>query len=209
MSRSPDFEDLVGQEVGGTERERLLRTHELLLEAGPPPELPPHLASGPTVAMTLARRPRQRRQRFALLAAAVVAGALVFLGGYATGNGRHTIIGTITPVRTLAMRGTTAAPAAEASLELLPLQDGNWPMSLRVTGLPTLPKGSYYEVFLVHGKQPWESCGSFVVRGAKANAATTVTLNAPYRLHPGDSWVVTRQSGNMTSPGRPVLEPIT
>ena len=40
MSRPPDFDDLVGGDLPADERERLRRVHDLLVEAGPPPELP-------------------------------------------------------------------------------------------------------------------------------------------------------------------------
>src|SRR6266540_3647072 len=45
----PDSEqrDVLGEDVRGEELERLRRVHELLLEAGPPPELPPALAAAP------------------------------------------------------------------------------------------------------------------------------------------------------------------
>ena len=38
--RGPSFDDLVGDDLAPAERERLLRVHELLIQAGPPPELP-------------------------------------------------------------------------------------------------------------------------------------------------------------------------
>ena len=41
MSREPDFDALVGADVPGEERDRLRRAHELLVAAGPPPELAP------------------------------------------------------------------------------------------------------------------------------------------------------------------------
>jgi hypothetical protein len=203
--RGPEFGDLVGPEVGGAERDRLLRMHELLLEAGPPPELSPRLEAGPTLAMTLSRAPRARRHRLALLAAAVAVVLAVFLGGYAVGNGKKSA--TVTPVATLTLHGTTAAPRAEASLELLPLRGGNWPMTLSVTGLPALSGRSFYEVYLVRDGKPWASCGTFVVR--KSSSATVVTLNAPYRLHPGDSWLVTKQTADAAGPGPTVLRPLT
>ena len=43
----PNFDDLVDQGLDLEERARLLRVHELLIAAGPPPELPPSLASPP------------------------------------------------------------------------------------------------------------------------------------------------------------------
>ena len=208
MRRGPEFEDLVGAEVGGEERDRLRRTHELIMQAGPPPELPPHLEKGPTLGMTLGRAPKpahHRRQRWALLAAAVVVIALVFIGGYLAAGGKQSTAAP-TPVATLQLHGTRLAPRAQAALELLPKQGGNWPMTLAVTGLRRLPKGSYYEVYLVRDGKPWASCGTFVVW--KSTEATRVTLNAPYRLHPGDSWVVTKQPKGTNEPGPTVLQPL-
>ena len=43
MTDSPNFRDLVGEDLPDTERARLERVHELLVAAGPPPELPPEL----------------------------------------------------------------------------------------------------------------------------------------------------------------------
>jgi Anti-sigma-K factor rskA, C-terminal len=201
---TPDFDELVGREVEGAERERLLRVHALLLEAGPPPEIEPSLAAGPTLAMTIrARRPVRRRvgRGALLLAAAVAVLALAFLGGYITGNDQST-----TAARTLELAGTPAAPHALASLQIEPVDAaGNWPMKLSVEGLPALPKRSYYEVFLVRGGKPWASCGTFVV--AHGNRGTTVQLNAPYHLRAGDSWVVTRVTFNGPEPGQTVLKP--
>jgi Anti-sigma-K factor rskA, C-terminal len=202
VNREPDFDDLVGPEVAGAERERLQRTHELLVTAGRPPELSPELAAGPTLAMTLARRPGPVRRHLALAAAAAVAVGLVFLGGYAAGNGSRS--SGVSPVRTLQLHGTAVAPNALASLRLLPADAGNWPMTLTVTGLPAPPKGGDYEVYLVRGGKPWASCGTFVV--ADPSTATTVTLNAPYRLRASDGWVVTRHAADSSGHGPTVLQ---
>jgi hypothetical protein len=159
--------------------------------------------------MTLGRAPKQphhRRQRWALLAAAIVVVALVFIGGYIAAGGKQSSAAP-TPVATLQLHGTKSAPRAQAALELLPKQGGNWPMTLAVTGLPRLPKNSYYEVYLVRDGKPWASCGTFVV--GKSTEATKVTLNAPYRLRPGDSWVVTKQPQGTNTPGPTVLQPVT
>ena len=40
MTRTPDFDELVGVDIERDERDRLLRMHAVLLEAGPPAELP-------------------------------------------------------------------------------------------------------------------------------------------------------------------------
>jgi len=204
MKKVPDFDELVGGEPAGEERERLRRVHELLVDAGPPPELAPELEAGPTLAMMLQRRPGHHRRRLALLAAAVVAVLLVFLGGYITGNRAGTSGAGVAPVRILGLHGTSLAPGAFASLQLQPVDAaGNWPMTLDVSGLPTLPARSYYEVYLVRNGTPWLSCGTFVVAGGRRE--TTVTLNAPYHLRPGDAWVVTRQLAGTTGHGPDVL----
>jgi hypothetical protein len=200
----PDFDELVGGEPEGAERERLRRVHELLVAAGPPPEMTPEIESGPTLAMTLSRQ-RKPRRRLALLAAAAVAVGLVFLGGYlvgSSGSGSST-----TFVRTIDLRGTSAAPNALASLQLEPGDAaGNWPMKLSVSGLPALPPRAYYAVYLVRKGEPWAPCGWFVAGGA--HSGTTVILNAPYELRNGDTWVVTRQVEGSSSPGQPVLRPV-
>jgi len=85
---TPDFDELVGFDVEGPERERLRRVHDLLVQAGPPAEISPELEAGPALALTLGRRRRPKVRRTAmLLAAAVAVLALAFLGGYLAGNG--------------------------------------------------------------------------------------------------------------------------
>ena len=63
MTPPPEFEEIVGGDVEAAERARLARVHALLVQAGPPPELSPELESGPTLGMTLARRPARGRRR--------------------------------------------------------------------------------------------------------------------------------------------------
>ena len=202
MTRPPDFDMLVGTDLPADERERLLRVHEQLLTAGPPPELPPQIEAGPTLAMTLAR-PRGRVKRgVLLLAATLVVLALAFLGGYIAGN--HG--GGLASGRTLELKGTPAAPAALGSLRIEQVDAaGNWPMQLSARGLPKLPARGYYEVFLVRGGKPLAPCGSFIVAGT--GGAVSVRLNAPYHLRPGDSWVVTRQMPGDHEAGTVVLRP--
>ena len=106
----------------------------------------------------------------------------------------------------LALKGTSAAPNARGSLAVWKPRDGNWPMTLSVIGLPRLAHHGYYEVYLVRNGHPWGLCGTF--RGAGSSKALTVTLNAPYSLRAGDSWVVTRPTANGGEPGQTVLSPI-
>ena len=202
MTRHPEFEDLVGPDLDRSERERLRRVHDLLLQAGPPPELSPEIESGPTLAMTLGRAPRKMGRSVALLAAAVAVVTLAFLAGYLTGNGDNGL-----PAgHTLSLVGTKAAPGALASLRVEAADPaGNWPMSLSVTGLPKLPAHGYYTVYLVRNGKPYAPCGTFVVAGRAQG--TAVTLNAPYDLHEGDTWVVTRQLPGHHEAGPVVLQP--
>ena len=202
MTRTPDFDELVGDLAEPGERRRLRRVHDLLVAAGPPPELSPGLEAGPTLGMTLGGRRRFVQRRVALVAAAVVVLLLAFLLGYLTGNNR-TVSG-----RVLQLRGTAVAPSAEASLRLERVDTaGNWPMRLAALGLPKLPAGGYYEVFLVRSGKLIAPCGAFVVRNPQTGV--NVQLNAPYRLRSTDSWVVTRQTPGAREPGPVVLRPVT
>lgn len=201
MSRPPDFDQLVGPDVEGSERARLHDVHALLVQAGPPPEISPSMAAGPTLGMTMARRRKPVRRRAMLLAATVVVLAVAFLAGYiSAGSG-----GGVANAEVMKLGGTQAAPAARASLQIRPMDSaGNWPMRLSVTGLPKLKAGSYYEVYLMRDGKPWAPCGSFKV---SAREATVVDLNAPYHLKHGDSWVVTRQTPTSRDPGPIVMQP--
>jgi Anti-sigma-K factor rskA len=204
---SPDFDELVGTEATGAERKRLREAHDLLLRAGPPPELTPKLKAGPNpgVARMQHRRRAVKRRSLVLLAAAVSI-AVVFFAGYAVssqrgGNGSSNAI-----AGTLKLKGTAAAPNAQATLDVWRERDGNWPMTLSVKGLPKLPAHTYYEVYLVRDGRPWGSCGSFVVSGS--SQVLKVSLNAPYKLQKGDSWVVTLQKPG-SEPGKTVLQPVS
>jgi hypothetical protein len=200
MTRTPDFDELVGPELEGAQRARLQRVHDLLLQAGPPAELSPETEAGPTLGMTLGRRPRRARRMVLLLAAAVAILALAFLGGYITGNSGSSASGHV-----LKLAGTPAAPNALAALEIQHVDAaGNWPMKLTVTGLPQQHGRAYYEVFLVRNGKPYAPCGAFKVAGDRA---VTVQLNAPYRLQNGDTWVVTLQTPRSREPGVVVLRP--
>jgi hypothetical protein len=201
---TPDFDELVGQDVERAERERLRNVHELLISAGPPAELPPHMEAGPTLAMTLAKPKKPMHRRVALLAAAIVVLALAFLGGYLAGND-----GTgIARGQTMELAGTKAAPGALASLRLSPADtSGNLPMTLTATGLPKLREGWYYEVYLVRNGKIFAPCGWFVSSGA--DHGVDVTLNAPYELQEKDTWVVAKQHWRSRTPGPVVLRPTT
>jgi hypothetical protein len=206
MTRTPDFDELIDADLGHEERERLKHVHDLLVIAGPPPELTPEMERGPTLAMTLggpSRRGIQRR--VALLAAAVLVLVVAFLGGYLAGHGN---VGSLASARTLNLVGTAQAPHAQAALQVQAVDPaGNWPMTLSATGLPKLPPHGYYEVFLTRNGKIFAPCGAFLVKDP--NAAVSVQLNAPYHLRRGDGWVVTRQLPGHHEAGTVVLTQTT
>ena len=203
MTRVPDFDELVGTGGDPDEQQRLRRVHELLVQAGAPPELSPEIEAGPTLAMTLGRQPRRLQRRVMLLAAALALAAVAFLTGYITGNGSGD---GLSAGHTISLVGTKSAPGALASLRVEPPDPaGNWPMRLSVTGLAKLPAKGYYTVYLVRNGKPFAPCGTFVVAGKEHGAS--VWLNAPYAIRKGDTWVVTRQMPGHHESGPVVLRP--
>jgi hypothetical protein len=207
VNPKPTLDELIGSEATGAERERLQHAHEMLLEAGPPPELSDTLEAGPTLGMTLGKQKRTRKRRGMLLLAAALAVVVVFLGGYTlrgNGSGGH-------PRPTVlrqALQGTPRAPQALGALVVWSSQDGtNWPMTLTVSGLPQLAPHSYYEVYLFRNGKLGGSCGLFRV-GSSSDVPVTVTLTSPYQLRQGDSWVVTRPGPSGVEPGPIVLRPV-
>jgi hypothetical protein len=208
VSREPTLDELIGSEVTGAEREQLQRAHELLLRAGPPPELSDELEAGPTLKMTMGKRRHATKPRAMLLLAAALAVVMVFLAGYTLGgNGggsrrHHT-------AAAQRLRGTALVPQAQGTLEVWNSKDGhNWPMTLTVVGLPQLAPHSYYEVYLFRHGKLGGSCGTFRV-GSSPQDPVTVTLSSPYQLEKGDSWVVTRPGRAGMEPGPTVLKPVT
>jgi hypothetical protein len=197
---SRDLRELVGDDVPEEELQKLQRAHELLVAAGPPPELPPALAEAP--AEELRREPTFLPPR-RLGAALVLAAALLLAAfgvGYLVGNrGGGNQFGAVLAV---AMHGTGTAPAALASLQLGARDtSGNWPLRMRVTGLRPLPQGGWYELYLTrHGKLR-ASCGTFNVH----SGTTVVRLNAPYQLKRFDGWVVTAHLPGRRDSNRPLL----
>jgi hypothetical protein len=207
VSREPSFEELVGAETTAEERERLRHVHELLLEAGPPPEVTPKLRKAPGSSGVVHFQRRSVKRRGLLILAAALSIAAVFAAGYAVANQRGGGGSTQATGRTVVLTGTKAAPQARATLEVWRARAGNWPMTLSVVGLKKLPPHTYYEVYLVRDGKPWGSCGAF--RVASSSQAVTLTLNAPYKLRKGDSWVVTRPAAHGTEPRKTVLRPVS
>lgn len=172
----PNFDELIGPDLPPGDRERLRRVHDLLVAAGPPPEMPELVASPPVRALP-------RRRAAALLIAAALALAAFGAGWLLRGTNDEFEVRSA-----VAMRSTANAPNASALIELgYPDDEGNWPMLLTVRGLKPLPKGGYYELLLTRKGKPVAVCGSFKV---KSQGATTVRLGASYNLRNFDGWVI-------------------
>jgi hypothetical protein len=189
----PDFDEVVGGDLEAGERERLMRVHDLLLAAGPPPELPPALAS-PREEATAVRIKRPSRRRLAVagvLAAAVAVaafGAGFLLGGSGDGDAAAS------PSYVVEMTGSDA----RASLAVFAPDDvGNWSMRMTAQGLD---QEETYELWLTRGGKLVRLCGSF----AAGDERTVVEMNAPWPLKRFDGWVVTRAGS-----ARPVLRQAT
>jgi hypothetical protein len=169
---TPEFDDLVGDDLDPVERARLERVHDLLVAAGPPPE---------PAARVIPFRPRRRRA--ALLAIAAALAVAAFAIGAAVGN--HTAGRSLDFVVT--MEGTATAPAASASLAVFEADAaGNWPMKMTVAGLDP-HSGRPFELWLTKNGKLAALCGSFVTN---ADGSASVPLNAPYRFNEYDGWVV-------------------
>jgi len=200
MTNEPDFRDLVGDEGGREELDRLRRVHDLLVAAGPPPELSPAVADPPEVAESKVREFRRRRPVtvFALAAALAVA---AFLIGYTVADKSKGFSGSGPPIP---MHGVGRLVAARADIKVGSHDSGgNYPLEMTVQGLPHLPKGGWYELLLSKNGRPTLPCGDFAVDGS----TTTFRLSVPYDLtdlrksHRFDGWVVVRHaSGQHAAP---------
>jgi hypothetical protein len=178
--RPPDFDDLVGGEVEGAERDRLRRVHDLLVAAGPPPDLsslsPP--ATDATVTPLAERRSGRRRVLLAFAAALGVVAVFTIGLVVADGDGPS-------PDRVVAMAGPSGA---SASLEIFDVDEaGNWPMLVDVKGLAPSADDQLYEVWLTRDGKPVALCGSFLTED---DGTAVVSMNAPWRIDDFDGWVV-------------------
>jgi hypothetical protein len=199
------FEDLIGTEgLSADEEAKLRRVHQLLVAAGPPPELSSDLslppvpndeADPPEVAYLF----RRRRGRAVVLALAAALAA--FAGGYAFGHSKGKP-SAFTSVRSVAMHGTSGG-ASHGVINIAEKDSvGNWPMLVEVRGLPQQAnRDAYYELWLTSRGKPVAPCGSFRVHGK----TTRVRLTVPYKLKGFDGWVVTSQPRETHSPGDVVL----
>lgn len=197
-----NFDDIVDRGgLSADEEARLRRVHDLLVQAGPPPDLPPGLERPPTAPAEaeLVQFPLLPHRRWALAAVAAVAlVVLAFGGGYLAGHAKTKPTSFATK-RVVPMHGGNAL----ALLRVAPKDSaGNWPMELEINNLPTQndPR-AYYELWLTRNGKPVARCGTFRVNPR----TTTVRLSVPYDFKRFSGWVVTRQGVNDRGPGPVVL----
>jgi hypothetical protein len=196
-----DLKDLIDlDDLDPDERTRLERMHQLLLQAGPPVELPPELeqpVSTPSAEIIDFPLLPQRRVGAAVLIAAAVA-AVTFVGGFVWGHSKSKPA-PLAAERIVDMHGANALAVLKVGK---PDSVGNWPMEMNVTGLPTQrPHAAYYELWLTQKGRPDLPCGIFRVHGK----TTSVRLSVPYSFKHASGWVVTRQAPGGPEPGPVVL----
>ncbi|MDX6476763.1 MAG: hypothetical protein QOH95_2274 [Gaiellaceae bacterium] len=196
------FDDMVDREgLSSPEEARLRRVHELLVQAGPPPDLTPALERPPLAPdeADVVQFPLLPRRRWPLAAVAAAALAvLAFGGGYLIGHAKKKPTTFVTQ-RVVPMHGSNALALLRVSH-----QDdaGNWPMQLEVNNLPTQKmRGDYYELWLTRDGKAIVPCGSFRVNAR----TTTIRLSVPYDFKRFEGWVVTKQTATHHQPGMVVL----
>jgi hypothetical protein len=197
VTRPPDFDDLLEGVEGAEKRARLRRVHELLVEAGPPPELSPSLSS--------VSPPRSGHRRWlAGLALAAALAVTAFAIGYLTGDSRD-------DANAMRVRQTVQLAGAGNASGVINLgykgADGNWPMKITVNGLQHLSGGDYYRLALTQDGEAKVTCGTFNVGRGK----TTIEIVAAYNLAGFDGWVITLWNAE-THDEKPVLwtaEPVS
>jgi hypothetical protein len=191
MTRRPDFRELVGDDLAPDEERRLRRAHELLLEAGPLPELPPVLAEpspeGRRPEGTLSILPRRRTGAALALAAAIA--LVAFLGGYLAGYRKHDEA-SFSAAKRVTLHGTARDRNAVVVVEVGRKDaSGNLPMLVTARGLKALPATGYYTLALtIHGR-PVVTCGTFRVRAS--GGSTRVRMAVAYDVTRFDGWVIT------------------
>lgn len=184
MSRKPDLRDLVGDDVDESELLELARVDALLRAVPPPPEIPASLTRAVRAATPTPIWTRRRTTLVAAVAATLVALSAAF-GAWLAGDSPA-----FEAQQTVRMEATDSAPGASALIRLGEAgEDGNWTLELETAGLPELPPGAYYVLWLAKDGEYEGTCGTF----RTDDDGTSVRMNASYRLAEYDEWVVTAE----------------
>jgi len=159
VSKPPEFRDLVGDDLSPDESARLERVHDMLIAAGPPPELPPELQEVPTEQSVAEPVMLPRRRVGAALALAAAIALIAFLGGYIAG---HSGAGqSFQSVRNVTLGNRNAS----AVVRIAPKDaNGNTTMKVNVEGLRPLPRRDYYVLLMTKNGKPVVECGTFNIR---------------------------------------------
>lgn len=201
MSDRPDLRDLLPDGIEPDELARLDRIHELLVAAGPPAELPPRLTGVPAVrGPGMVALASHRRKAVALVAAAAAI-ALFGIGYYSGWSTKDA--GFKAAFGPVAMRGGGPTSQAVAQIWIGPKDAAlNWPSQMKVRGLPTLPPGGYYALYLTDAKtgERLLLCSAFAVHAG----VTTVSFNFPGPAK-GRGWIVVPNLPGVAESGSPVL----
>jgi hypothetical protein len=182
VSEPRDLRELVGDDVAPEELAVFERVDRLLRSVPAPPAHVPESVTQAVAAIQPPARAWTRRRLGAALALAAALSALFFgVGVWAAGDD-------FDATRTVEMEATKAAPGASAEIRVgEPDGSGNFAIEFEVSGLPELPKGGSYVLWLEKDGDYAATCGYFVV----SEGETTVRMNAAYRLSDYDAWVVT------------------
>jgi hypothetical protein len=201
-----DLRDLIDpDDLEPGEEARLRQAHDLLLQAGPPPELPPGLLGGPprneAQIVQFPMLPR-RRAAATFLAAAGIA-AVAFGAGFLTGNGSTKPEAFATEKVVLMHPVNQPATSSLAGQIKVAPEDsvGNWPLEVAVSGLPKQAPRGYYELWLTKDGKPFVPCGAFRVHGD----TTTIRFTVPYNLSRYDGWVLTSVTPGAQDPGKVIM----
>ena len=201
---TPDFDELVGDDLGSEERDRLLRAHELLVAAGPLPELPPSLAEprAPYEEQPTPFFNRRRNATIAVLAAAVAAAA--FGIGYLTGAAAAAA----TASRRRRRWSCTARrpPPQERSGRLRSATRTTQATGRCSSASRTCKAARECVLHALAVAQGTRGRAVRLLRRHGGDKTTEVRFTVSYKLKNFDGWVVTKQKRGQREPTRALLE---
>jgi Anti-sigma-K factor rskA len=190
MREPPDLRELVGEELSPEELARLHEVDSVLRRVPAPPHDVPATLTQAVAAVPLSSRPERRLRRLTVgLAFAAAVAAAAFAIGRWSGNAFEVDY-------TVEMAPTASAPGAEADVKVGPRDEdsGNVELLVDVSGLPRLPAGEDYALWLEKDGEWAATCGYFDV----GEGTTTVRLTVSYDFRDFDAWVIS--TGNFEEP---------
>jgi Anti-sigma-K factor rskA len=196
MREPPDLHDLVGHDLPPEELERLREVDSVLRRVPAPPHDVPASLTHAVASVPLAARPERRIRRLALgLAFAAIVAAAAFGIGYWNGSKFDVDY-------TVGMTPTSSAPGAEADVKVgyRDEESGNVELIVDVSGLPKLPEGEDYALWLERDGEWAATCGYFAV----GEDTTTVRMTVSYQFLDFDAWIIS--AGSRDEEPTPLLE---